>query len=314
MKKYGLLIVFAQIGLLAFSQTGYQDGSRELATVRTRSQGAIMVCNTCDQGLVPTVRVLAYSVNGSAGYFVSGSVPKSDVELYSTSSGGQVLARKTADEKGQADFTLSPGTKPAFALNHNRRNGNGVSGNAQLYAISGKDLVLNSLRLSAAGNDVRVSWNAAAHPGDWTFVVQRSRDNKQFENVETVVPKSGNTLTGYAITQPAPEQTPLMYYRVEAHYKDGFSVATPAEPMKFVVPSFFQAVPTVFTSSVQLVMAPNKLPSKYVVTDMTGRNKLYSGVITSIKQSLTLKLPAGFYIVSVTDQKGITASQVIIKN
>ncbi len=314
MKKYGLLIISGQIGLMAFAQSPYQDASRELEAARNRSQGAIQVCKTCDQSILPTVRVLSYNVDGHTGYFVSGSVPKSDVELYSTSTGGQMLARKTADEKGQANFTLAAGEKPAFALNHNRRNSNGVSGNAQLFTIGGKDLLMNNLRLSTVGTDVHLSWNASTVSSDWTFVVQRSRDNKQFEDVQTVSPANLTTLTTYSVTQPAPQQIPVEYYRVEARNKNGFSIATQSELVKFALPSFFQALPTVFTSSIQLVVAPDKLPSKYTITDMTGRNKLYTGTLTTINQTLTLKLPAGFYIVSVTDRKGVSASQVIIRN
>lgn len=314
MKKYGLMIVFGQIGLMAFAQSAYQDASRDLASSRGRNQGAMQVCNTCDQSLLPTVRVLSYNVDGHTGYFVSGSVPKSDVELYSASTGGQLLARKTADEKGAADFRLSADQKPVFALNHNRRNSNGVSGNAQLFTIGGKDLVMNNLRLSTVGTDVHLSWNASTVSSDWTFVVQRSRDNKQFEDVQTLSPANLTTLTTYSATQAAPQQTPVEYYRVEARNKNGFSIATQSELVKFALPSFFQAQPTVFTTSIQLVVAPDKLPSKYTITDMTGRNKLYTGTLTTANQTLALKLPAGFYIVSVTDRKGVSASQMIIRN
>jgi len=314
MKKYGLLIVFGHIGLLAVAQTSYQDGARELAATRARNQGSLPICKTCNSDLMPTVRVLSYKVDGNAGYFVSGCVPRSDVELYSTSSGGQVLARKAADDKGQANFSLSKGQQPAFALNHNRRNANGVSGNAQLFNIGTRDLVLGNLKLNAAGNEVRITWSAAALASDWTFVLQRSRDNQRFEDVETVAPRGNAILGSYAVTQAPPAETPVAYYRVEARHSSGFSIATGSEPLKIAVPAFFQAVPTVFTSSVQMVIAPERLPAHYTVSDLSGHNQLYAGVLSSARQSLALKLNAGYYLVTVTDKKGATSSQVIIKN
>jgi hypothetical protein len=314
MKKYTLLFACGFAASVSFAQTSYQDASREMAAARNKNNGAVEVCNTCDNQQAPSVNVLSYVIGNQHFLSVKGCVPGSDVELYSASSGGQRVNVKAADEKGTASFSFRSKPKVAFALNHNRLNDAGVAGNGQLKTIGDPELVVKDMEATAAGG-VRVTWKAGVANKDWTFVVQRSRDNRQFEDVGTVAPQLTNGgVTGYSFDDKEPGDAPYMYYRVRARHTSGEEIVCGDDVVKFGPKAFFTASPTVFNNSVQLVMDSDKLPATYTVTDMAGRTKYASGTVSSAKQGITLSLQPGSYIISVTDKKGRASSQILIRN
>jgi hypothetical protein len=314
MKKYTLLFACGLAASMSFAQTGYQDASREMEAARNKNNGAVAVCSTCDNQRPPSVNVLSYVIENQHFLSVRGCVPGSDVELYSSSSGGERVNVKAADEKGTASFSFRSKPRVAFALNHNRLNAAGVAGNGQIQTIGAPELVVREMKASSSGG-VRITWKAGVASKDWTFVVQRSRDNRQFEDVGTVAPHLTNgTVTSYSLDDKEPGDAPYMYYRVRARHTSGEEIVCGNDLVKFGPKAFFTASPTVFNNSVQLVMDSDKLPATYTVTDMAGRTKYASGTVKSAKQSITLSLQPGSYIISVMDRKGRASSQVLIRN
>lgn len=314
MKKYTLLFACGFCASVGFAQTSYQDASREIEAARNKSNGAPAACATCDNQQPPSVNVLSYVVGNQHFLSVKGCVPGSDVELYSASSGGRRVNIKTADEKGSASFSFGAKPAVAFALNHNRLNEAGVAGNGQVKTIGDPELVVKEVDASAAGG-VRISWKAGVANSDWTFIVQRSSDNRQFEDVGTVAPRLTNgTVTSYSLDDKEPGDASYLYYRVRARHISGEEVDCGEDLVKFGPKAFFTASPTVFNNSVQLVMDKDKLPATYMVTDMAGRIKFASGTVSSAKQAINLSLQPGSYIISVTDKKGKASSQLLIRN
>jgi hypothetical protein len=307
MKKYNLLFALGLTASAGFAQTSYQDAGRDL-----RPSDPIQVCEGCDTKAAPSVNVLYYVIGNKHNYAVSGCVPGSGVELYSNLSGGVRVANQAADDNGAVTFAFNSKPKVAFAVNYNSDNARAIAGNKQVKTVSAAELTVKDVKVSAPTTDVRISWNAAVTNNDWTFVVQRSVDNRQFEDVATVEPATG-VARSYSVADKAPSDAPSVYYRVEARHKSGFEVVAGEEVAKFGPKAFFMAVPTVFENSVQLVMDADKLPAVYTVTDMAGRVKYASGTVSSAKQSVSLSLQPGSYVISVTDKKGKSSSQILIR-
>lgn len=269
-------------------------------------------CQTCAAHQAG-ITVLNYVTNQQKQYVVTGCVPGSDVELYATPSGGWVVATETADEKGAAHFSVSPETPVAFALNHNRVSANGVAGNGHIIQIPQPALNLDGFELSNFAGDVVLRWKASITAGDWAFVVQRSNDNVTFTDVAKLTAKESAGELLYDYTCPK-EQGAAQYYRIEARDISGARVALEAISAKNKVKAQFQVQPTVFSNTLQITMPQDKLPATYVISDLAGRAKYVTGRINVSRQSIQVALAAaGTYVLQVTDNKGLSSSQMIIK-
>jgi hypothetical protein len=282
------------------------------AAQQERKAAVAAECQTCGKGQAG-VTVFNYITAEQRHYVVNGCVPGSDVELYSTPSGGEVVAIATADEKGEAHFQVSPETAVFFALNHNRVNDKGIAGNGHIMILPPAAINLDNFEVTTVNFDVVLNWRAATVAGNWAFAIQKSNDNINFTDIASVDAREGTALQGYSYNCKKAEDVAVQYFRVEAREKTGVKVTADAKISKSSTKAFFTVQPTLFDNSLQLTVAPDKLPASYVVTDAMGRTKYSSGVVNSMRQTINLTVLRGTYILRVTDRKGVSASQMVIR-
>jgi hypothetical protein len=269
-------------------------------------------CETCG-GDKAGITVFNYITAAQRHYVVNGCVPGSDVELYSAPSGGEIVAVATADEKGEARFVVSPETVVSFAINHNRVNDNGIAGNGHVTILPPAAINLGNFEVSTVNYNVVLNWRAATVAGNWTFVVQKSNDNINFTDLASVDAREGDAMQGYSYNCKKAEDIAVQYFRLEAREKTGVKVTADSKISKSSTKSFFTVQPTLFENSLQLTVAPDKLPASYVVTDAMGRTKYVSGVVNNLRQTINLAVLPGTYILRVTDRKGVSSSQMVIR-
>jgi hypothetical protein len=269
-------------------------------------------CETCG-GDKAGITVFNYITAEQRHYIVKGCVPGSDAELYSSPSGGELVAVVTADEKGEAHFRVSPETAVSFAINHNRVNDNGIAGNGHVTILPPAAFNLDNFEVNTVNYDVVLNWRAATLAGDWVFVVQKSNDNINSADVASVDAREGDALQGYSYNCKKAADIAVQYFRLEAREKTGVKVTADAKLSKSSTKSFFSVQPALFENSLQLTVAPDKLPAGYVVTDAMGRTKYASGVVNNVRQTINLAVLPGTYILRVTDRKGVSASQMVIR-
>jgi hypothetical protein len=270
-------------------------------------------CETCGGGDKAGITVFSYIAAAQRHYVVYGSVPGSDVELYSAPSGGEIVAVVTADEKGEARFSISPETAVAFAINHNRVNDKGIAGNGHVTVLPPAAISLDNFEVNTVSYDAVLNWRAATLAGDWVFVVQKSNDNINFTDVASVDARGGDGVQGYSYSCKKAEDIAVQYFRVEARERSGVKVTSDSKISKSSTKSFFTVQPSLFENSLQLTIARDKLPAGYVVTDAMGRTKYASGVVNNVRQSINLAVLSGTYILRVTDRKGVSSSQMVIR-
>lgn len=270
-------------------------------------------CQTCGKDQAG-ITVLNYVANEQRQYLVKGCVPGSDVELYSSPSGGEVVATVMANEKGEAHFWVSPETPVAFALNHNRVNAQGVAGNGHIIEIPTPVLSLEDFELNSFAGDVVLRWKAGITAGDWVFVVQRSNDNINFADVVSVPAREGVTASLYDFTCKKSAEVAAQYYRVEARDISGARVAAKAILAKNNTKALFHVQPTIFDNNLQVTIAQDRLPATYVIADLMGRTKYQVGKLNATRQNIQVALPAaGTYVLQITDSKGMRSSEMVIK-
>jgi hypothetical protein len=260
------------------------------------------------------ISVLNYVADQQKQYMVSGCVPGSDVELYSSPSGGEMVAMEVANDKGVVTFKVAMDVPVAFVLNHNRVNANGIAGNGHTIQIPQPAVSLQNFELSSFAGDVVLRWKAGISAGDWVFVVQRSNDNVHFTDVDKLAGRESNADVAYDFTVPL-QATAGQYYRIEARDVSGARIATQALLSKNNEQSQFEVQPTVFSSSVQVTMPQHKLPATFVISDLAGRTQYVTGRISNSRQVIQVPIVAtGTYILQITDVTGLRSSKKIIKN
>jgi hypothetical protein len=204
-------------------------------------------------------------------------------------------------------------TPVSFALNHSRLNDKGIAGNGHTMVFPPAAIQLDDAAANVVSEDLVLSWRATIAAGDWIFAVQKSNDNLHFTDVATIDARDGSTQQGYSYSCKKDEDVAVQYFRVEARDKSGAKVTAAANVVKGNVKSFFSVQPTLFENNLQLAMAQDKLPATYTISDAMGRTKYASGVLNSMRQTINLTVLAGTYILRVTDRKGVSSSQMIIK-
>jgi hypothetical protein len=262
-----------------------------------------------------SVAVFHYVAEKQRHYTVSNCVPGSDVELYTDPGGGRVAASAIADAKGVAHFLIDAATPVAFAINHNRVSANGIAGSGKVMPVNEPALEIELVDAVKIGDEVQLGWKAGVLMGDkWAFVIQKSEDNTNFEDIATVDARSVKNLQGYAWTDKNAEAKTVLFYRVEARSNDGNRAASSSAAVKLSGKAVFTVQPTLFTNTVQVTVPADKLPATYTITDITGRLRLTGGVINAVGQKVTLSnLSSGTYAMSVTNKEGKHSVQLIMK-
>jgi hypothetical protein len=273
-------------------------------------------CGSCN--LVGTgISAFKYITDNQLHYKVADCVPFSDIEMYSSPSGGSVVAYATANEKGEADINLSDKVTVAFALNHYRRNEKGISGKGQIYnLVNNPVLDIESPVLKADNaNSVTVSWKANSFGSNWQFEIQRSMNGKNFVTVSDINAGNSRSLVSYDIKNIVSEPgNGTVYYRIEArNSKTGVVIQTAIKDVTLPKSPLFTAINA--NSRIRVHFSDQvTYPAVYTFTEMQG-TKIATGVLKTNDQVIDISsYQTKVYVLTIVDNKNNTGSQMLLKN
>lgn len=258
-----------------------------------------------------------YVADNKVSYKITECVPFSDIEIYSSPSGGAVVSYVTADEKGEALVTLSEKQTAAFALNHSRVNEKGASGKGQVFNLSDNPVLdIESPLLNADNiNSVTVSWKANSFGANWVFNVQRSVTGKNFETVATMASGNSGAMRTYTTKNAVSGSgAGAVYYRIEARNdKTGAVILTDVKDLSMPKAQLFTTM--IINNQVRIHFSDLvSYPATYSVADVSGV-KVATGVLKSNDQVIDISsYQVKNYILSITDSKNNLGSQVLFKN
>jgi len=273
-------------------------------------------CSTCSAA-GSGIFAFKYITDNTLSYKVTDCVPFSDIEMYSSPSGGAVVAYATADEKGEALISLPEKTTVAFALNHYRVNEKGIAGKGQVYNVMGNPVLdIESPVLNAENaNSVTVNWKANAFGSNWDFNVQRSVNGINFVTVASIASGNSSTSNTYTAKNTVSEAGGgTVYYRIEArNNKTGVVIQTavknltPPKPVLFTAINYNNRVRIHFSNLVTY-------PATYSFSEMQGV-KIATGILKSNDQVIDISsYQTKVYVLSINDSKNNTGSQTLLKN
>ena len=274
------------------------------------------VCSGCGVGS-SGILAFKYITDNQLHYKIADCVPFSDIEMYSSASGGTVVAYATADEKGEAVIDLQDKVTVAFALNHFRVNAKGIAGKGVVYSLAGDPVLdIESPVLNAENaNSVTVNWKANSFGAGWDFDVQRSVNGKNFVTVANIASGSSRGVRDYDIKNTISEPgTNTVYYRIEArNSKTGIVIQTAIKELNMPKPPLFTAINAnnkVRVHFSELVT----FPAMYTFTEMQG-TKIASGVLKTNDQVIDISsYQTKVYVLTISDSKNNTGSQMLLKN
>jgi hypothetical protein len=269
-------------------------------------------CNAAGSGIF----AFKYITDNKLNYKVTNCIPFSDIEMYSSPSGGSVVAYATADEKGEAVISLPEKTKVAFALNHYRVNEKGVAGKGQVYTTGNPVLDIESPVLNAENaNSITVNWKANTFGSNWDFTVQKSENGINFTTVAGIASHNSNAATNYTtkntISKPG---SSTVYYRIEArNRKTGAVVQTAVKNVDIPKPVLFTAIN--YNNQVRVHFSDLvSYPAIYSFTE-PGGIKVATGILKSNDQVIDISsYQTKIYILSIKDSKNNTGLQSLLKN
>src|SRR5882762_955070 len=111
-KRISLFVLSMVLGTTLMAQQNIAAGKKSSCSS----------CSAAGSGIF----AFKYITDNKLNYKVTNCVPLSDIEMYSSPSGGTVVAYATADEQGEAVISLPEKVSVAFALNHYRVNEKGI--------------------------------------------------------------------------------------------------------------------------------------------------------------------------------------------
>lgn len=285
-------------------------------TILMAQQSKSSECSGCGVG-GSGIFAYKYITDSKLSYKITDCSPFSDIEVYSSASGGTVVAYATADEKGEAVISLPEKVTVGFALNHNRVNEKGVAGKGQVYSLQNTPVLDIESPLLTADNtgNITVDWKANAYGGNWDFAVQRSTNGINFSTVASIASRNSSNKNTYSITNGISENNVnTAYYRVVAtNRQTGVVIQTDVKDVKIPALPLFTAINS--NNRVRVHFSGQvTYPATYSFTEMQGV-KVATGVLKANDQVIDISsYQTKVYVLQIVDSKNKTGSQMLLKN
>ena len=181
--------------------------------------------------------------------------------------------------------------------------------------VSGQlPVTLTGFRAVVNGGRVDLSWQLPAAEGGGNFVVERSRDAREYAQIGAQQAVSGQRYFGHTDTQPPPGQS---YYRLRHVGTDGGS--TLSNPVAVFVDEHLPGL-TILTNpgtGDHLTLLPEHLPdATYQLTTLTGQHlpcqtsQTPDGQVTLLPQH---RLPSGVYLLTATSGTFRLTRRVLVR-
>ncbi len=174
------------------------------------------------------------------------------------------------------------------------------------------------------GNLATVKWSTLSEHNTDHFTVERSLDNRTFIAVGSNITAAGNSSTKRDYQQPdnisSLMQNDVIYYRVKLADIDGKFKYSNIVPLRLSQKPGVTIWPNPFQSSINVsITAMSETVVDISIIDISGRNiktvtqSVSKGITTIAINGLT-QLPAGPYLIEITDKKAGTTYQKVLKN
>lgn len=169
------------------------------------------------------------------------------------------------------------------------------------------------------GNVVDITWTTASEQNSDYFVVQRSKDGNEFEDVQRV-DAAGNstTIRSYLATDYEPYKE-ISYYRLKQVDNDGTYKFSAMIAVKFDVDFSMSVYPNPSSGKFNVaIQAKEGEEALVVLRDLLGK-ECYSKVIVLSNDTEVVavdkegKLPAGIYIVTSSSNHSISEKKIVIR-
>lgn len=176
------------------------------------------------------------------------------------------------------------------------------------------------------------NWSATLQPGNkallkWTatdainfdhFIVQRSTDNETFQDVSTIAAITGGATQSYSYTDQF-NYNGTVYYRLEMVDIDGKTSYSGIASLPMQESAAIHIYPTMVENGQLFIQSPTTIPQAHMeLFDMNGQ-RLQVNDWSSLegRQQVSItgnrgRLPAGAYIVRLSDAQTVLAKQIII--
>lgn len=303
-KRISIFVFFLAMGTTLVAQ---QNAATE------KNNNGCSGCSAAGSGIF----AFKYITDDIINYKVTNCVPFSDIEMYSSPSGGAVVASATSDEKGETVISLSKKITAAFALNHNRVNEKGASGKGQIYSLAANPVLdIENLVLNADNaNSATVNWKANSFGAIWDFNVQRSVNGKFFETVANISSENSGNMRSYTLkNEISGSGGGTVYYRIEARNRNtGVVVQTAIKDINLPKPALFTA--TNYNNQIRIHFSDLvSYPATYSFTEAQGI-KVATGILKSNDQMIDISsYQTKVYILFISDSKNNTGSQLLLKH
>jgi hypothetical protein len=319
MKKILMMSVLLSAGTAALAQTYDTYGRGKLVSIGTGGAVATpppptaRACASCGADkVIPGLAVLRYTIDEQELYQVSNATPGTDVELYSTPSGGRLVASATANGEGVAVFTITKGAKVAFAINHTRRNEKGVAGTGQMSTIPEVSIRLKDFNATVQGDKPSLSWKAQTTGNGYSFEIQKSDDNKTFTKAGKLSATYSRTMSSYSFNE-GELKNDVAWFRIKITGSNGVSIYSQARKVQKSANVKIAVFPTVFSSSFQVTTDAAALPAEYTIFDANGKQVVLSGKLNNAVETVNTNFAPGTYIIKVRGRNNQEMTQKLIK-
>jgi hypothetical protein len=241
-------------------------------------------------------KATGYKKDGTLFYQITGCQPFTDIEFYSTPSGGELMDVAKVDAAGNALVEVPKQGHYAFALNRIRPTKGGDGGAAYYIALGAPVLQLQSV--TESNGELR--WQVTAQSVGVSCDVYGSQDGAPFVKLASLPQKQGLTNGQYQVDNGgAASQT---VYSVQVRdAANGLSINLGRKAIVKPVDQAVKISPTVFTDVLNVQLLKTQAGTLQV---FNGSGALvYSGVVKQGHNAVDLaKMAPANYIVKVNDR------------
>lgn len=247
------------------------------------------------------LNVAYFIIDDTKVYEITGYVPGSDMLFYSDNGGGNMLERFTTETSGDRKLYITDkNTEPAFLLNTNIKNENGISGSGKVSVLKEPEFMFKDLSINEVAQNATLTWEAAFYSSiPYSFDVLRVMENGDKKIIATVPSQNYTTPHTYSFTDVGQKaKTYELQIRQEDRVRYSTSVSSINKEAKI------RLYPTAANSMVTLELPASQEVTNYRLTDIHGRTVKH-GLVSAPKTNIDVQnLSSGSYYVHIKDLSG----------
>jgi Secretion system C-terminal sorting domain len=165
---------------------------------------------------------------------------------------------------------------------------------------------------AVAGKSYMLKWTASEETGGAKYIIQRSRNSQNFEDIKTVLSYDNGKLTNsYSYEDPS-VLTGNNYYRLKVVEITGNITYSPIAIVRNEPNAGFSVYPNPLINDFTVTLSEKLLPAVIEVYNVHGQS-IYKSKTTQSLVRIDEHLKNGVYVIKVTGNNNISATQKLIK-